>query len=103
MTAGPLAQCIARNVKRLRQQRGLAHTVMSARLAELGRPIARLGLAEIEKGRRRVDADDLAAIATVLGVANPWDLTAETCETCGNAPPAGFGCLSCGVKAADQP
>jgi transcriptional regulator with XRE-family HTH domain len=43
---------------------------VSDRLARYGRPILPSGLAKIEKGDRRVDVDDLVAIARALGV-NP--------------------------------
>jgi transcriptional regulator with XRE-family HTH domain len=43
---------------------------LSRRLDEAGRPIPALGLRRIENGERRVDVDDLAALAFALGV-NP--------------------------------
>ena len=41
---------------------------LSAKLEELGRPILPSGITKIEQGARRVDADDLIAIATALEV-----------------------------------
>lgn len=58
------------NVKRIREARGFSYRQLSDLLEELGRPIPTLGLSRIEKGERRVDADDLVAIAVALGV-NP--------------------------------
>lgn len=43
-------------------------TGLSERLETLGRPIPPLGLRRIEAGTRRVDVDDLVAIAIALGV-----------------------------------
>jgi len=68
-TTGPGKQ-VARNVQQLRKRRGMTVRDLSARLAELGRPILPSGITKIEQGGRRVDADDLVALAVALGV-NP--------------------------------
>jgi transcriptional regulator with XRE-family HTH domain len=67
---GPTGQTVAANIKRLREKHGLAFTELSARLAQLGRQIPPLGLRKIETLNRRVDADDLMALAVALGT-NP--------------------------------
>lgn len=67
---GPTGATVAANVKRLRTKHGLAFTELSARLSDLGRPIPPLGLRKIESQDRRVDADDLVALAVALGT-NP--------------------------------
>ena len=59
------------NVRQLREARGLSYARLSAKLSELDRPIAVLGLRRIENGQRRVDADDLAALALALKVTPP--------------------------------
>jgi transcriptional regulator with XRE-family HTH domain len=41
---------------------------LAERLEKVGRPIPVLGLRRIESEERRVDADDLVALAIVLGV-----------------------------------
>lgn len=41
---------------------------IAARLADIGWPIAQTGVARIETGQRRVDVDDLLALASVLNV-----------------------------------
>jgi len=46
----------------------MSYAELSRRLTEQGRPIAALGLRRIEAGERRVDADDLVALASVLEV-----------------------------------
>ncbi len=43
---------------------------LSARMTELGRPLLPSGVTKIEQGQRRVDADELVALAVALGV-NP--------------------------------
>jgi len=65
---GATGTTVATNVKRLRKDRGLAFTDLSARLTDIGRPIPPLGLRKIESGGRRVDADDLVALALALDV-----------------------------------
>jgi transcriptional regulator with XRE-family HTH domain len=66
---GPAAQWIMRHLRRYRELRGLSHGELSERLAGLGRPIPPQGLRRIERGDRRVDVDDLIALARALGVA----------------------------------
>jgi len=56
------------NFKRLRELRKLTYTELSAELKKVGRPIPVLGLSRIEKGLRRVDVDDLIALAIVFRV-----------------------------------
>lgn len=68
ISTGPLSSQIARSIERLRTEKRLPYTEMSDRLTALGRPIPVLGLRRIERGERRVDIDDLAAIARALGV-----------------------------------
>jgi hypothetical protein len=65
LVLGPAGQRLLRNVKKLRGR--MTYTELSARLADLGRPIATLGLSRLERGTRRVDADDLVALAIALG------------------------------------
>ena len=65
---GPLAGLVAANVRRIREASRLTYAAMSEGLGQIGRPIPVLGLRRIEKGERRVDLDDLAALAVVLGV-----------------------------------
>jgi transcriptional regulator with XRE-family HTH domain len=56
------------NVTSLRRKRDLTRERLSKRLSEMGRPIAMTGLARLEAGRRRVDADDMVGLALALGV-----------------------------------
>ncbi|MDF3309893.1 helix-turn-helix transcriptional regulator [Rhodococcus sp. T2V] len=60
---GPIGEIAAGNVKRLREHHRLSYAELSRRLADLGRPIAPLGLSRIESGERRIDTDDLVALA----------------------------------------
>jgi len=67
---GPIGAYLIRNLEQLRKARRLSYQDLSVRLREVGRPIPALGLSRIEKGARRVDADDLVGLALALGV-NP--------------------------------
>ncbi|MBN6192071.1 helix-turn-helix transcriptional regulator [Aneurinibacillus sp. BA2021] len=63
---GPTGSVVAENVKRKRGS--MQYKELAERLAEVGRPIPALGLRRIEAGERRVDVDDLMALAVVFGV-----------------------------------
>jgi len=56
------------NVRTLRQRYGWTLDDVSRRLAEVGRPLATSGVGKIEDGTRRVDVDDLTALAEVFDV-----------------------------------
>jgi transcriptional regulator with XRE-family HTH domain len=69
---GPVGKQVAENVKEFRKQAGgMTVRDLSAKVTELGRKILPSGITKIEKGERRVDADDLAALATALNVSPP--------------------------------
>lgn len=80
------------NVARLREGHGLTYRDLSERLTEHGRPVPPLGLSRIEKGTRRVDADDLVALAVVLGVHPAALLLPFTAS--GNVEITGYGMVS---------
>ncbi|WP_206499121.1 helix-turn-helix domain-containing protein [Rhodococcus sp. KRD175] len=77
---GRTGRTAAANVKRLRETQRLSYAEMSRVLDGLGRPIATLGLSRIENGERRIDVDDLLALAQALGV-SPLTLLMPTTET----------------------
>jgi transcriptional regulator with XRE-family HTH domain len=68
---GPIADRVTESVRTHRLRRGLSHRQLSARLAEIGHPILPSGIAKIEDGSRRVDVDDLVALALALRVPLP--------------------------------
>lgn len=70
---GPVGGYLIENLKELRAARRLTYKDLADRLTELGLPIPTLGLSRIEKRTRRVDVDDLVALALALGV-NPTAL-----------------------------
>ena len=61
---GPVGKQVAENVKTLRSR--IPVRELSARLESLGRPILPSGITKIEQGARRVDVDDLVALADAL-------------------------------------
>jgi transcriptional regulator with XRE-family HTH domain len=65
---GPTSERVAHNVRQLRSELGLSLEGLSRRLGELGRPIRDTGLSKLEAGERRVDVDDLMALAMALEV-----------------------------------
>jgi transcriptional regulator with XRE-family HTH domain len=65
---GPTSVRTARNLKQVRQERGVSYAELSRRLKALLHPILDTGIMKIEKGERRVDVDDLVALALALGV-----------------------------------
>jgi transcriptional regulator with XRE-family HTH domain len=79
---GEAGHTVRAQVRRLREQRGLSLQALSDRLVAVGRPILASGLSKIEAGTRRVDVDDLVALAGALGTV-PDDLLTP------NAPPKG--------------
>ncbi|WP_199564903.1 helix-turn-helix domain-containing protein [Spongiactinospora rosea] len=65
---GPTGLRVAANIKALRDARGISVRALSARVTELGRPILASGIHKIEQGQRRVDSDELVALALALDV-----------------------------------
>jgi transcriptional regulator with XRE-family HTH domain len=67
-TSAPVGARVRERVRQLRRERGLDLRGLSDRLAEEGRPISLGQLSKLELGQRRVDVDDLVALAVVLNV-----------------------------------
>lgn len=75
---GPTAETLSRNLTRLREAKGLTFTQVSKRLADGGRSISPLAVRRIEDGERRVDVDDLMALAIALDVSPTYFLMPDT-------------------------
>jgi transcriptional regulator with XRE-family HTH domain len=65
---GPVGEYLIKAVERLRDVRSLTYKKLSEALEAAGRPIFPLGLSRLERGARRVDVDELVALAVALGV-----------------------------------
>lgn len=72
---GPAARNLVTNIERLCRARRLSWRKLSAGLEAAGRPIPPLGLSRMAAGERRVDVDELVALAQVLDV-TPGELLA---------------------------
>lgn len=70
---GPVGHTVRGQVAKIRADKHLLLRDLVDRLADYGRPMGYSTISEIEHGRRRVDVDDLVALATVLGV-SPLEL-----------------------------
>jgi transcriptional regulator with XRE-family HTH domain/tetratricopeptide (TPR) repeat protein len=80
---GPTGERVAARLKQIRLERGLTLGELAARLKELGRPLLLSALSKIEQCQRRVDVDDLVALARALDVSPmllllPADASADT-------------------------
>ena len=58
-----------RRLQEVRGSRGMSQRQLAQRLAAIGHPLQVTGIARIEAGTRKVNIDDLVAIAAVLDVA----------------------------------
>lgn len=65
---GATGSAVRKNIRRIRDAKGVSANELSEALRRLNRPIPPLGISRIENGQRRVDVDDLVAIASALGV-----------------------------------
>jgi transcriptional regulator with XRE-family HTH domain len=65
---GPTGVTVAKNIQRVRKAQNLSLKDLAERLARHGRKIGLSSLSKIENGDRRVDVDDLIAIALALDV-----------------------------------
>lgn len=95
---GPIGDVVRRNVRRLREQQRLNQGDITAKLQAAGYPMLTTVFSKTERGQRRVDVDDLVALAAVLGVTPAQLLEPPTdCATCCGTPPPGFTCRACGA------
>ncbi|MDX3641434.1 helix-turn-helix transcriptional regulator [Streptomyces sp. MB09-02B] len=65
---GPTGERVAANIAKIRRQRGWDQRKLADRMTEVGRPMRASVISKIEKGDRRVDVDDLVALARALKV-----------------------------------
>lgn len=77
---GVTALAVANAVRRHRERVGWGYARLSRELTKLGRDIPSLGLSRIEAGERRVDCDDLTALAVAFGV-SPISLLMPSTQT----------------------
>lgn len=73
MTSGPTSNTVRENISHFRVDLGMTYADLARELERRGHGIPPLGLRRIEAGERRVDVDDLVALALALNV-NPHAL-----------------------------
>ena len=59
---------VGKNIRSLREKRGMTQEVLSARLQVLGCDITRSAIAKIEVGQRHLYPDEIILIKQILGV-----------------------------------
>lgn len=100
LRVGPVGDIVRRNARRLREARGHSLRTLSLELKSIGRPLSADAILKAEQGLRRIDVDDLSALAAALGVTVAQLLEPPTnCDTCHGTPPPGFNCRACGAEA----
>lgn len=104
LAEAPAGRNVRRNVRRLREERRYSYGELSERLAEQGRHIPTVELGWLEAGERRVDVDDLLALAAVFGleVGQLIEPPAE-CANCHGSPPPRFICMECETTGLPMP
>jgi transcriptional regulator with XRE-family HTH domain len=65
---GPTSKRVSENIERLRRVRGLSQAQLANELTRVGRPMLDTAVSKMERGTRRIDVDDLVAIALALNV-----------------------------------
>ncbi|MER8042719.1 helix-turn-helix transcriptional regulator [Streptomyces sp. NPDC094032] len=83
---GPGGLYVGQAVARLRDSRGWDQAALVARLAAVGLALSQPIVSRVEAGTRRVDVDELLALAAVLGVTPAALLPPD--ETAAAAPPS---------------
>lgn len=74
---GPVAEGVASRAKSRREELGLSQRGLADRLAAEGRPMQPSAVSKVEAGDRRVDVDDLVALAAALETTTSYLLTGE--------------------------
>ncbi|MFE7072699.1 helix-turn-helix domain-containing protein [Streptomyces sp. NPDC057620] len=93
---GPAGRNARRNLRRLREERRFSYAELAERLARLDHHVTALDLSSLERGERRVDVDDLVALAAVFDCTLDQMLAPPAaCDNCHGAPPVGFICIRC--------
>lgn len=78
---GPVADTVSESVRVRREELGLSQQRLAELLAEHGRPMQTTAVSKIESGDRRVDVDDLSALAEALEVTPAQLLSGDVTET----------------------
>lgn len=78
---GAVGEQVSRSVRERRAELGISQADLAERLKAQGRPFQVSAVSKIEAGDRRVDVDDLAALAVALDVTPDQILSGEVRDT----------------------
>jgi transcriptional regulator with XRE-family HTH domain len=87
----------AANIRRIRKRRGLSEQGLADKVTALGHPLSRVMLSKKERTKASILISDLVFIAQALDVEPSKILAQTSCDACGDAPPPGYTCKTCGV------
>lgn len=98
MTAAISAEVIAK-LRELRQIQKVSAQMLAERMTELGYPVPRVVISNLENGRRaEVSIDHVVYAARALGTTVTALLEEPVaCPQCKGEPPVGFTCNTCGT------
>jgi transcriptional regulator with XRE-family HTH domain len=94
----PITAAVVAELTAARQAQKISARELAERMTDLGYPIERSVIANVESGRRaEVSVDHLAVASRVLGIDAATLLRRVTapCPNCHGEPPAGFTCNTC--------
>ncbi|MEU3160051.1 helix-turn-helix domain-containing protein [Streptomyces griseoincarnatus] len=99
--SSPISAEIIAKLRALRKIQKVSAQQLSNRMAELGYPVARTVIANLESGRRaEISIDHVVVAAQALGTTATALLTEPVaCPTCKGTPLPGFTCNTCGGAA----
>lgn len=93
---GAITANVAAHIQARRKSRDWTAADVAEQMTKAGVPWDRQVVGKLENGRRRLLVEELAALACVFGIGNPWELTQPPpCDVCAGSPPAGFRCNTC--------
>ncbi len=100
-----VSRAVGANVATLRAMRGWSQRALARQTGTTGKPV---GFSTIRRMERAADpgatpvaiyVDDVASLATALGVTVQRLITPPKCRACMDQPPPGFACRTCGAEA----
>jgi transcriptional regulator with XRE-family HTH domain len=65
---GPTSARVSENIERFRVLRGMSQAQLANALTKVGRPMLDTAVSKMERGKRRVDVDDLVALSLALNI-----------------------------------
>ena len=100
-----VSRAVGANVAALRKTHGISQRTLANLTQHTGKPVGFSTIARMEKAATpgaqpvAIYVDDVASLATALGVTVQQLITTPNCNACMDRPPAGFACRACGAEA----